>query len=252
MSKSNLINRELWKSVYKMYMVDKIPIEEIAEKLGYQPESISKLREQFGLPPRTKEWLYNEYAASMFNEEQEQIILGGMLGDGCILSRTSRNPIYTETHSIHQLEYISWKQTKLYPFVKSVSIGHKETQAQIRSVAMPQLRFYRNVFYPDDHKLIPVESLKWLDDLALAVWYMDDGSITQKSSVMRFATCGFNLKTVGMLQGWMATKYDIMSYIYVDKGIYPNLVIQKESNNKLMKIIEPHIIPSMRYKLGQL
>jgi recombination protein RecA len=252
MSKSNATNRELWKKLYTAYMIDGHSMEEVAEIIGYDNEnSISKLRTSFGLPARSKQYLFNPLARQFFTDEQEQILLGGLLGDGCIMDRDSRNPIYVETHSVHQLEYINWKQSKLYPFVTKVRIGHKEEDAYIHSVALPQLKFYRGAFYPAGHKIVPVEALDWMDDLAVAVWYMDDGSLSQPSGQIRLHTCGFNLATVGMLQGWLATKYKVLTTVQMMKGKYPSLCVQKHCNERFFKIVEPYIIPSMRYKLGQ-
>lgn len=244
-------DRELWKKVYQMYMIDDIPLGEIANRLGYVQDgrSITKLARTFGIPSKKHKYLYNDLYRKHFTDRQEQILLGSLLGDGCIMQRTSRNCEYTETHSVYQLEYISWKQRELYPFVKEVKIGHKNTQATIKSVALPQLGFYRGSFYPSDKKIIPVESLEWLDTLALAVWYMDDGSIS-KRGIVKFCTHGFNLGNVGMMQGWLMTKYKINSRIHLDRE-YPVLYLRKESNDKFFSLIEPHIIPSMRYKLGQ-
>lgn len=253
MSKPIIYDRDLWKKVYKHYMVDQKPLEWIAEQLGYHPDAISKLRETFGLPARTRQYLFNSAARIMFSDEQEQIILGSLLGDGCVMARDSRNPLYTETHSIHQLEYADWKAKKLYPFITHVGkpyIGHKGTQVIIKSVALPQLEFYRKVFYPNGKKIFPVESLSWLDDLAVAVWYMDDGGISKINQQITLSTCSFNIGTVGMLQGWLATRYKILATIQVRNG-YPFLVIQKASNERFLGIVEPHVIPSMRYKLGQ-
>lgn len=252
MSKSVNTDRELWRRVYKMYMVDNIPIGQIANELGYsQDEGTNHLCKKFGIPSRRRNDLYNPLAKQMFTDEQEQILLGGLLGDGCIVQRNSRNCEYKETHSVHQLEYINWKQVKLYPFVPRVTIGHKGEDAFIKSVALPQLGFYRGAFYPNDKKIIPVESLQWLDNLALAVWYMDDGSRNKSSGQITFATCAFNLGNVGMLQGWLATKYNILSYLRMDRGIYPRIELQRQSNDKFLSTVEPYIIPSMRYKLGQ-
>lgn len=255
MSKSLSTDRELWKRVYKHYMIEQKPLEWIADELGYSSESISQLRETFGMPARTKQYLFNPLALQMFTDEQEQIILGGMLGDGYIMDRDSRNPVYSETHSVHQLEYLDWKAKKMYPFISKTGkpyVGHKGTQAQIKSVALPQLKFYRGVFYRDGKtKGFPVEALDWLDDLALAVWYMDDGSLSKPSYQIRLHTCSFNLGTVGMLQGWLATRYKVLSVIQVSNGKYPSLCLQKSSNDRFFRIVEPYIIPSMRYKLGQ-
>lgn len=258
MSKSIATDKALWKKLYQMYMIDQLPCDHIAARLGYSgKDAIDKARKTLGMPARTRADLYTKEALMMFNDEQEQILLGSILGDGCILNRTSRNPIYTECHSIHQMEYLSWKQTRMYPFMRDLDVGHKGTSVMMRSRALPQLGFYRGVFYPDGKKIVPVETLEWLDDLALAVWFMDDGAVSKRDTVYSFATCSFDARTNGMLQGWLATKYGIISTVswvhnagYYKTGTYPYLRILKESSKRFYEIVEPYIVPSMRYKLG--
>ena len=260
MSKSIATNRELWKKLYQMYMVDQLPCDHIAARLGYADENtVQDTRKKFGMPARKRADLYTKEALLMFNDEQEQILLGSVLGDGCIMSRTSRNPIYTECHSIHQMEYLSWKQKRMYPFMRDLEIGHKGTAVMMRSRALPQLGFYRNVFYPNNKKIVPVEILEWLDDLALAVWFMDDGTVSQRDTMFSIATCSFDARTNGMLQGWLATKYKLWFTVswakgggYNKDGLYPYLRLQKECSRRFIEIIEPHIVPSMRYKLGHI
>jgi len=259
MSKSIATDRELWEKLYTMYMIDHIPLDYIAERLGYSNSTVVRdVCKKFGIPPRKRADLYTKEALLMFNPQQEQILLGSILGDGCIMDRDSRNPIYTESHSIHQMEYLSWKQTKMFPFMKGLEIGHKQVSVMMRSRALPQLGFYRGVFYPAGKKIIPVESLHWFDDLALAVWFMDDGTHSKHECQYSIATCGFDVRTNGMLQGWLAEKYDLYFHVSFNKGDgkyegrrYPYLVLQKGCNKKFLETIEPHIIPCMRYKLGQ-
>lgn len=252
MSKKIATDRDLWRRVYQRYMIDAVPLGEIANELGYaQDNTIRDVAHKFGLPARRNHWLYNDLAKQMLTDRQEQILLGSLLGDGYLNHRADRNSQFQETHTVYQLEYLNWKQKEMYPFVDKVTIGHKKTQAQFRSKALPQLNFYRNVFYPNGKKIIPVEVLGWLDNLAVAVWYMDDGSITTKDATIRLATCNFHISNVGMLQGWLVAKYGILSYIRLTHGKYPVLAIQHQSNDKFLSIVEPHVIPSMRYKLGQ-
>ncbi len=251
MSAKICTDRTLWKAVYQAYMIDDIPLGEIANRLGYsQDTTLIDVARKFGIPSKRHKYLYNELYRQMLSDEQEQILLGGLLGDGCIVQRTSRNCEYKETHSIYQLEYLQWKRDRMYPFLDKIYIGHKRNTAQVKSVALPQLGFYRNAFYPNDKKIIPVEALEWLDDLAVAVWYMDDGSISKSQGNIKLCTHGFNLGNVGMLQGWLATKYKVMAHIYMDRT-YPFLTIQKESCDRFLRVVEPYIVPSMRYKLGQ-
>jgi recombination protein RecA len=257
MSKSIATDRELWKKFYQLYMVEHLPVDHIAERLGYSDDTVvESIRRKFGCPARRRADLYTKEALMMFSPEQEQILLGSILGDGCIMNRDSRNPIYTESHSIHQIDYLSWKQTRMYPFMKELEIGHKQVSVMMRSRALPQLGFYRGVYYPDDKKVIPVETLEWMDDLAVAVWFMDDGTCSKGQNQFRFSTCGFDMRTNGMLQGWFAAKYGLYFYVVSmfnkDYGKpYLNLVLQAQCNKRFVEIIEPHIVPSMRYKLGK-
>jgi len=244
--------------MYKLYMIDQLPLSHVAAQLGYTNEdSLTKVRKSFGIPARKRADLYTKEALMMFAPEQEQILLGSILGDGCVMNRTSRNPIFSESHSIHQMEYLDWKQRRMYPFMKDLEVGHKGTTVMMRSRALPQLGFYRNVFYPGGKKTIPVESLAWFDDIALAVWYMDDGTISKYEKQISIATCSFSGVVNGMLQGWLAEKYGLWftvswrgSHTYAKGKKYPHLALQKGCNKRFLDIVEPHMVPSMRYKLG--
>jgi hypothetical protein len=257
MSKSIATDRELWKKFYQMYMIDQIPVAFIAERLGYSDDTVlDKVRRSFGCPTRRRANLYTKEALLMFSPEQEQILIGSILGDGCIVNRENRNPIYSESHSIHQIDYLSWKQTRMYPFMRELEVGHKQVSVMMRSRALPQLGFYRGVYYPNDKKVVPVETLEWMDDLALAVWFMDDGHCSKGENIFGIASCSFDTRTNGMLQGWLASKYGL--YFHVSPMFskqagksYNNLILQKQCNKRFVEIIESHIVPSMRYKLGR-
>jgi recombination protein RecA len=232
-------------------MIEKKPVADIAYEMGYMSDDVMyKVLHQYGIPTERRTGRLNPLYKEFFTDRQEQILLGGILGDGCVLAREQRHPKYTETHSVHQLEYLDWKAKEFYPFITKVQIGHQAVQGQIVSCGLPQLHFYRNLFYPEDHKVIPVECLNWLDELALAVWYMDDGSFTKTSGQVRIATCSFKVHEISMIQGWLMGKYGILSYIHINRN-YPVLCIATNHNDKFFGLIEPHLIPSMRYKLGQ-
>lgn len=254
MSKSNIFDREKWKILYQAWMVDELSPSQVAGLAGYSDEAvIYKALKGYGIPIERRSGRRNPLYATMLTDDQEQILLGSMLGDGCIRSNgEGRAPYYVETHSIRQLGYLEWKAGMLSPFIKNVSkpyVGHKGTQAYIKSGNLPQLGFYRSLFYVDDKKSVPIEALEWMKPISLAVWYMDDGSMSRSSGQISLATCAFDALTAGRLQGWLLGKFEVKFSVVFDRE-QPKLVLQKADNDRFLELVSPYIISPMRYKLG--
>ena len=96
-------------------------------------------------------------------------------------------------------------------------------------------------------KVIPNNIEELLTPLALAIWIMDDG--TFKSPRIRIATNCFKKQEVELLGRALESKFNIKSSLHYNNANY-QLYIKKESMPKLKKLVLPHIVPSMLYKLG--
>ena len=82
---------------------------------------------------------------------------------------------------------------------------------------------------------------------------MDDGCLVSKSNVV-LALGLRSIEEQGVIQDWMLDKWDIETHIYTQTNTeYKILSITSKRNlHKFRDLVEPHIIPSMRYKIDKL
>ena len=85
--------------------------------------------------------------------------------------------------------------------------------------------------------------------MALAVWIMDDATL-HKNKGLRFCTNCFTLKEVQYLASVLEKQYSLNTSIHKTGVVNQyGLYIPKSSMADLIKIVKPHIHPTMLYKL---
>jgi perosamine synthetase len=119
---------------------------------------------------------------------QEQFFVGSLLGDGSIAYRNKRGtPRFTTCHAKNQEEWFNLK----YEFIKEMGGSVREYPARPghqpyvfhQTGNHPVFIDMVRRFYPQGEKIVPEDlSEKDLSPMALATWYMDDGSKTAKHS----------------------------------------------------------------------
>ncbi len=180
---------------------------------------------------------------------QKSLIIGSILGDGYVRIIPGRKEAFLEiNHSIKAKEYVDWKYSVLMNVCKSKP---KERNTNNGRVAY---RFFTkqnceitnllNLFYKNGKKIIPADLE--LNSIILAVWFMDDGS-NSRSNVY-FNTQQFSLIDQKRLLHKLR-QIGLKARLNKDKKYY-RIRIFKESILKLNQIIDPYIIPSMKYKLS--
>ena len=117
-----------------------------------------------------------------------------------------------------------------------------------RTVTHPALGELREQFYRGSTKVVPLSLLeRELDDLALAVWIMDDGSA--EGQQVRINTQSFRTDEVVGLADLLRTKFGIVMRLNVDKS-KPRLRCEAASMNRLRQLVARHTISDMSYKLS--
>ena len=99
-------------------------------------------------------------------------------------------------------------------------------------------------------KFVPLNIEEFLTPLALAIWFMDDGSSLGKGA--RIATNCFTLEEISFLCEVLKKKYDITATPCksgANKGYI--IYIHKKSMELFYAIIKPYLLTSMYYKLGK-
>ena len=151
-------------------------------------------------------------------------------------------------HSVKAKDYVDYKFNKLKRICESAP-KERETNEDRHAYRFftkqhKNLTTLYGLFYKNKRKIIP-KNLE-LDSVSIAIWYMDDGSKSRDSDVY-LNTQQFSLTDQRKLLNCLR-KFGINARLNKDKKYY-RIRILKESIKNFMRIVAPHMAPSMKYKL---
>ena len=191
------------------------------------------------------------------SSRQKQIIVGKLLGDGHLETTNDITYRLKFEHSYNQKDYVDWLYEELRelassePKIKLQTVNGKVYRKYwFNSPYSPSLRFYAAQFYRGKIKVVPKLIKRWLTPLALAVWFMDDGSIKSHECRGRLInTQSFKDEDLKYLQEALREKFQINTVLRIQKE-GKQLYIPAAEHEKLVKVIGADVLPSMYYKLG--
>jgi len=208
----------------------------------------------------------------MSPNQLRSIIVGSYLGDGCIPKPQTKNSnCYLKVqHSIKQLEYAKWKSNLLGKFasepliVKRVFKGNPYTCCAFSTKVHPFCTRLRKL-YKDGKKTINNSILSYLDELGLAIWYMDDGSILRnrykrkdgskgplKFRGIKIAACSLSEAEIDLLVEYLKRKWNFEFKVYYSRNsekLYPTLCIFGQEARRFIKLVEEYVPDCMQYKI---
>jgi recombination protein RecA len=195
--------------------------------------------------------------------QQVQLILGSLMGDGNLSpNRRGRSGTrFRMGHGAKQAAYLDWKASLLE------NIPHSRTTNAKGAVfadftPLPELsELHEAVYFGDGKKHLNWDYLKSLTPLALAVWYMDDGTFTLRSKGVQARTVGGTGRVEICVEAMSPGSRDRLArYLQDTHGLEVKLtsrgarqvsVLQfsTAASAKFQKLIAPYVHPSMEYKL---
>lgn len=120
-------------------------------------------------------FLAREARKLSFNQQQQMLIVGTLLGDG-YLDKTTRGYSLRIHHGISQKEYVDYKYLIINSFVNSAPKQSRKAY-YFRTISHPYLNVLRKHFYIQQKKILPKIFLEEnFNAFALAIWIMDDGA----------------------------------------------------------------------------
>ncbi|MEK7452427.1 MAG: LAGLIDADG endonuclease [Patescibacteria group bacterium] len=182
---------------------------------------------------------------------QRACIIGTVLGDGSLIPTFSKNNLRLQIDQCEkQREYVLWKYAILSSLVLTPPAFRQQTKSwRFRTISHPELTFIGDLFYEGRRKKVPenIESV-CTDPISLAVWFMDDGAKNRNDGLILNTQC-FTKQETERLKDCLKRNFDLSHVsLHKDKNGW-RLYIQKESTCKMMNLIEPFIIPCMKYKM---
>jgi hypothetical protein len=198
----------------------------------------------------------------ILSEKQRKVIIGSLLGDGTMnIGKKGKNANFKVEQGLAQKEYTEWKYEILKPWVSTepkISFRYHENGEKyakswwFRTVRHPILTKLHNEFYvtrtAGRKKILPNNLSKEIDPLVLAVWIMDDGCFTNNR--IDISTYSFSLLEIQSLQEIFRDIFELKALFYKDRDKGFRLYFNQAETKKLIPIISPYIISSMRYKIG--
>ena len=208
----------------------------------------------------------------MLTKEQEEILIGALLGDASIEYNGSSCRIRFD-YSIKVRDYVYWLAEKLLPYSGKVTEyaaydkRTKKVNKKIRFYTSTNSIFdkYRDMFYTGlngEKDTVPPNIKDLLSSkLTLAVWFLDDGALRTDSNAYRIHTECFPLESVKELIGALRSNFAIESKEHNHRNAATKLAAEKgylihigskgghaKKLNELIKDFVASEIPIMLYK----
>ena len=201
--------------------------------------------------------------AKLLSDQQIQVILGSLMGDGNLSpNRRGRSGTrFRMGHGAKQAAYLDWKVSLLGNIDCSRTTNAKGA-VFADFTPLPELaELHDAVYFGDGKKHLNWDYLKALTPLALAIWYMDDGSFTLRSKGVQERTQGGSGRITICVEAMSpGTRDRLTQYLRDTHGLDVKLiqsgarrravlVFTTAATAKFQKLVAPHVHPSMDYKL---
>ena len=153
-------------------------------------------------------------------KKQKEYIIGFLLGDGY----AEKHPVNCRLgfhHSQSQLFYIRCKHKLLTPSSGKLTLyqdpdkktGKFYKKCRFCTYTRPEFNIYRQLFYPENVKIVPQNIGDLLTEKGLVAWYMDDGSYRKDRNTFRISTNYFSRNDVELLQATLCKNFSISTTI---------------------------------------
>lgn len=184
---------------------------------------------------------------------QKHLLLGTLLGDGClILNKSEKTARLQVRQQVKHKEFVDWKYSYFQELVSlSPKIDVHNNSWYFRTKSSIHLKQWHDTFYLHKKKIVPTNIKQLLTHpISLAVWFMDDGNGYSHYRGLRISTYGFTQSEQYLLKDCFKT-FGIKINVIQDKKGY-QVLIPVQSAVQFKHLIEPYIVPCMKYKLATL
>lgn len=193
---------------------------------------------------------------------QEQVLIGKLLGDGSI-HETHNTAAVHFSHKKEHLDYLKWTLGALGDLannkISELTSGYGVEMARASTTYTYEIKNLTSLFRKKDQvkKEVSEELVELIGPIALAFWYMDDGSLghhLDQEDRANFAVCNFSEESCSNLLKALF-KFGIKGIFFESKNcsgkLYSRLRLNSREAEKLFLLIAPYIPPVMQYKLPE-
>lgn len=194
-------------------------------------------------------------AANELNNNQLQVLLTGFFGDGSLYSRQRENKkinFYYSTNSIYK-EYMEYKKNLLSDLctskiTESINQGFKKnTIYRIHSCTSSAITKIA--------ELAPEKAISLMDDLGLALWFYDDGSLHKTKEFYNLNTQKFSREfNQDVIVPFLKNNFDITAIPTIERKqdgreFWYLRIRRFEGAFTITEILKKHFVNCFNYKL---
>lgn len=206
--------------------------------------------------------IVEQAAAIGMSEEQVNAVMGSMLGDGCFRDSGKVTKGIHWNHGQVQEDYVIHKYEVLQEFATRPPLvkenpGYGDYWVVLSLKALPIFHSMYTLMRPEgsEKKTVTVEYLNEITHpIALAWWFMDDGSRTKDYNSGQIHTNGFSEEEVNLLCQWLTVRWGVEAKPCMVKhsstGNYSHIIVlPRDGYLALMDLISPFVPECMEYKI---
>lgn len=195
------------------------------------------------------------------SELQLNAVLGSLLGDASLSKSSPMTNAIRWNHSSKQMDYVQYKYQTLQEFATrepqlKTNPGYGEYWAVLALKASTIFHSMYVLTHPNNcqQKTVTKAFLNQITHpIALAWWFMDDGSRQKASNTGTISTNGFTEQEVQLLSDWLRLKWHLATTIRQVKhsstgNIGYILYLPVNTYIRWMEMIQPYVPECMQYK----
>jgi hypothetical protein len=191
-------------------------------------------------------------------KQRRSAVIGMVLGDGYI----HKDGNLRITHGVKQKEYLNFKkdilqQNQVPDLLLKEFCNNGYPGCKVETRVRPMYKLLRKKMYKNGIKIISRQCLDWLDELGLAIWFMDDGSTSAKKRNGKIHSYELTMNTYCSKEEneiaicYFKDVWNIKWGLSKNKGSY-RLRTGVREGRKFAEIIKPFFVPCMNYKIQPL
>jgi hypothetical protein len=236
-----------------LYLEKKLTPFEIAELLKVETKAVLIWLEKYGIEVSNPDRKYYHIRRVPLTREQKEFVVGSLLGRGKL---EGKNKLYRLViqHRESDKELVLWKKDVMGNLVNVINkrLDKKShTLYHFNTAYHNEFRVFEKMFYDNCKKIITESIAHYLTPFALAVWYMDAGSLVKNVS-MRLSTEIFSQEDNLQLQRMLKVNFNLRSKVCEYKKnnkSYYYLSFNKENSKLFANLIDRYVIEGMSYKM---
>ncbi|MDA8345744.1 MAG: recombinase RecA [Thermaerobacter sp.] len=191
--------------------------------------------------------------------QQIEVIKGSLLGDGCLAptrrSEGFHRPVrFRLGHNARQIPYLDWKSGFLANIPRRESVSAKGAKV-VDTSPLPELQPLYSEVYREGGKHFSARYIDALTPFALAIWIMDDATLTLQSKARTAGRYDVGVEAMDAgtrerLAAWLTEKLEAKVTLTLrGRAQKAYLRFDQAATHRLSALIAPFVHLSMDYKL---